>query len=58
MLKVDNVIPLWSRVRLISYQTSDLSRMKACKRGLEWACNHGQHALDMHDRDILPHLIG
>ena len=26
--------------------------------GLSWACNHGQHALNEHDRDILPHLIG
>ena len=26
--------------------------------GLSWACGHGQHALDEHDRDILPHLIG
>ena len=22
------------------------------------ACGHGQHALDKHDRDIFPHLIG
>ena len=25
--------------------------------GLAWACGHGQHALDEHDRDILPYLM-
>ena len=26
--------------------------------GVSWACGHGRHALDKHDRDILPHLVG
>ena len=30
----------------------DLSWMKACKKGLKRAYNHGQHVLDKQDRDI------
>ena len=30
----------------------DLSRMKACKRGFERACNYGQHVVDKQDWDI------
>ena len=34
---------------LTEQETSkDISKMKACKRGLEWACGHGQHVLDKH----------
>ena len=28
--------------------SKDISKIKACKRGLEWACGPGQHVLDKH----------
>ena len=41
-----------------TWNSKDLYKMKACKRGLERACSHGQYVLDKHDHDILPHSIG
>ena len=48
----------WSYILVLTQRENGLSRMKACKRGLERAFNHGQQVLDEQERDICLAAIG